>query len=229
MHSKIIHALLPSRKNPLAIVSTALLGAVSCSAPALSQEIQTKDTARISVHANGTASARPDMAVLNLSVSNEAETAKKAMDQTGNAMAQVMKAMKAAGIRENDMQTVGLTVWPIYQSDEPSSEDSRKKGYKATNTLSVKVHDLDRLGQIVDDAVTNGANGIGQMTLTNADPQPLYDEARKNAVASAMAKAKLFLITHIVQLASTACMALEVLSMPLPRSALSVLPSHNAG
>lgn len=31
------------------------------------------------------------------------------MDQTGNAMAQVMKAMKAAGIRENDMQTVELT------------------------------------------------------------------------------------------------------------------------
>lgn len=40
---------------------------------------------------------------------------------------------------------------------------------------------------------------------------------------------KEYLITHIVQLASTGCMASEVLSMPLPRSAVSVLPGHNAG
>lgn len=43
----------------------------------------------------------------------------------------------------------------------------------------------------MDGAVTNGAKGIGQMMLTNADLQPLYDEARKNAIASAMAKAKM--------------------------------------
>lgn len=195
MYNKIVSTFFNGRKKtfgPLALA--AFLGAVANNAPALSQtvQMQTDNMAKITVHADGTASVKPDMALLKLSVSHEAATAKAAMDETNRVMTQVMNAMKAADIAEKDMQTVGLTVQPVYQSDGHPPKEPRQRGYQASNTLNIKVRDLGKIGKIVDDAMTGGANGINQMTLTNANLQPLYDEARKNAVANAMAKAKLF-------------------------------------
>lgn len=195
MYNRIVSTFFNGRKKTLGpLALAAFLGAVAGSAPALSQtvQMQTDNMAKITVHADGAASVKPDMALLNLSVSHEAATAKAAMDETSRVMTQVMSAMKAAGIAEKDMQTVGLAVQPVYQSDDHPSRKPRQRGYQASNTLSIKVRDLGKLGKIVDDAMAGGANGINQMTLTNANLQPLYDEARKNAVANAMAKAKLF-------------------------------------
>jgi len=229
MHKKITFPLLFRRKKTLIMpVSAVFLGAALCSAPALSQDIQmqTNDMAKITVYASGTASAKPDMALLDLSVSHEAETAKAAMDQTSNTMTKVIAAMKAAGIKENDMQTVGLTVQPVYQSDNSTPRQPDKKEYQATNMLHLKVYDLARLGQIVDDAMTSGANGLGQMTLTNANPQPLYDEARKNAVTNAIAKARILADTAGVTLGRTWRIEEKssVMEPMMARMAKSVMP-----
>ena len=59
-----------------------------------------------------------------------------------------------------------------------------------TNTLSVRVRDLVKTGEILDKAVSLGVNQGGGISFANDDPSAVIDEARKKAVADAMAKAK---------------------------------------
>lgn len=193
MQNKILSVLSSRGKNLLAVyMLAAFIGVLLCSAPAWSQNIQTQanDMATITVEANGSARKKPDMALLNISVSNDARTAKQAMDQTSGTMSMVIKVIKEAGIDDKDMQTEGLTVQPLYEPDDAASKKPKEKRYQATNTLALKIRDLDKLGRIVDEAMANGANGINHVTLANADVQALYSEARKQAVANAMEKAK---------------------------------------
>jgi uncharacterized protein YggE len=59
-----------------------------------------------------------------------------------------------------------------------------------TNTLSVRIRDIDKTGEILDKAVSLGVNQGGGISFSNEDPKAAVTEARKKAVADAMAKAK---------------------------------------
>ena len=65
-------------------------------------------------------------------------------------------------------------------------------GYQVTNTVTVRVRELDTLGAVLDKAVTVGANTINGVSFSVADPSELYDEARKAAFADARDKAELY-------------------------------------
>ncbi|MGB5291646.1 MAG: SIMPL domain-containing protein, partial [Lysobacterales bacterium] len=71
-----------------------------------------KPISRILVTGECHAELAPDMAILTLTVTREAETARDALDANSDAMAEVLTAMKAAGIRENDLQTSGFSIQP---------------------------------------------------------------------------------------------------------------------
>ena len=63
--------------------------------------------------------------------------------------------------------------------------------YLAMNQLTVRVRDLDALGGVLDRTIQDGANTFNGLTFGLADPVPALNEARKLAVADAMARAKL--------------------------------------
>jgi uncharacterized protein len=64
----------------------------------------------------------------------------------------------------------------------------------------VRVRALDTTGAILDAAVADGANTLNGMTFGLADPEPAYNEARKEAVADARAKAELLAMAAGVKL-----------------------------
>lgn len=87
------------------------------------------------------------------------------------------------------MQTSNLSInpnWTGYDSSTPTIS-----GYVASNMLTVRVRKLDTTGAVLDAAVTDGANTLNGLTFGLADPEPAYNEARKEAVADARAKAEL--------------------------------------
>ncbi len=64
-------------------------------------------------------------------------------------------------------------------------------GYQVTNTLTVKVRDLDDMGGIID-GVTDAARDltrINRVSFTIEDPKPLQAQAREEAIADLLAKA----------------------------------------
>lgn len=147
----------------------------------------------ITVSATGSAKATPDIARLDLSVQRQAKTARSALDANNKAMADVLKAMRAAGIEERDLQTSSFNIQPRYHY--PKSSTGRNKppqlvGYIVTNSLTVRVRNLDNLGAILDKSVTLGVNSGGGITFSSDKPEPVIEAARKNAVAKAIAKAK---------------------------------------
>lgn len=147
---------------------------------------------RIVVIGEGEATVKPDIALLSLSVMREALTAREALDANNKAMADVIAAMKEAGIEDRDLQTAGVQIAPRYDyvNKPDGTQEAKLAAYQVTNTLSVRVRDLAKTGEVLDKSVTLGVNQGGGVSFTNDDPSATLTEARKKAVANAIDKAK---------------------------------------
>ena len=168
------------------LLLTAGAGAVSA------QENRPRE-AVISVTGEGEASVAPDMAILTLSVVRNGETAEAALSANNSAMNEVLSALKAEGIADRDLQTSNFSIYPQYRHPEPKdgvSQPPEIVGYEVSNTLTLRIRDLKKLGGLIDSSVKLGVNQGGQIVFTNDDPAATTTEARKAAVANALAKAK---------------------------------------
>ena len=104
----------------------------------------------------GEATVKPDMALLSLSVMREAMSAREALDANNKAMAEVIAAMKASGVADRDLQTAGVQIIPRYDyiNKPDGTQEAKLAAYQVTNTLSVRVRDLAKTGEILDKSVT---------------------------------------------------------------------------
>lgn len=147
---------------------------------------------RIVVIGEGEASVKPDQALVTLSVMREAATAREALTANNDAMTKVLALMKESGVAERDLQTAGIQINPRYNyTNKPDgTQDAQLVAYQVINTLSIRVRDIGKTGEIIDKSVTLGVNQGGSIAFINDDPSATITEARKKAVADAMAKAK---------------------------------------
>lgn len=148
---------------------------------------------RIMVSGEGEANAAPDMALVSLSVLREGTTAREALDANSKAMNDVLKAMKAFGIADKDLQTSGFSIQPRYVYPDPNKTETfppKIVGYSVVNSLGVRVRDLSKVGEVLDQSVTLGVNEGGNVTFLKDDPSAEIEAARKKAVENAVAKAK---------------------------------------
>ncbi|MBC7478842.1 MAG: SIMPL domain-containing protein, partial [Pseudorhodobacter sp.] len=106
------------------------------------------------------------------------------------ALAAVLARLQAAGIEAKDYQTSSLSLNPNWVNN-PAGTGSEINGYIATNLLTVKVRAVDQVGTVLDAVITDGANTLNSLTFGLQNPRPVEDEARKQAVADAMARATL--------------------------------------
>lgn len=147
----------------------------------------------IKVSGEGRSTTAPDMAILQLSVVKDAKTAREALDANNKAMADVLSALKQAGIAERDLQTSGFSINPQYHyppNNDGGNRPPELAGYQVVNGVGVRVRDLGQLGEILDKSVTLGVNQGGGIEFTNDKPDAVITEARKAAVADAINKAK---------------------------------------
>jgi uncharacterized protein YggE len=165
-------------------LTAALALSLSLTSPAMAGDVPL-----ITVTGEGSVLAAPDMATLNLGVVTEAATAAEAVAANSVQLGAVLEQLRTTGIEERDIQTSGLSLNANWQ--QPQGETvPRVVGYQAINQLTVRVRDLDALGAVLDRATKDGANSFNGLTFGLADPAPAMDEARKRAVADAMARAK---------------------------------------
>jgi hypothetical protein len=131
----------------------------------------------------------PDVAVLSLGVELEEATVQEAMDEAAVAMDRVISTLLAKGIAEKDIQTRWFNIYPVRKWTE---WDDTIVGYEVTNTVTVKIRDIDATGRIIDAVAKAGGDliRIHGVSFTVDDPSPYYVEARAEAVADATAKAK---------------------------------------
>ncbi|MEM8979601.1 MAG: SIMPL domain-containing protein [Pseudomonadota bacterium] len=147
---------------------------------------------KLTVSGQGEALASPDMAVVSLGVIAQARSAKAAMDQVSEQLGTILARLERTGIAARDLQTSDLRLSPQYARNTGNLEPRRIVSYEAANTLSVRIRDLDQLGGVLDQALTDGANQLYGLRFEVAEPAPLIEEARASAVKDAVSKAKLY-------------------------------------
>ena len=148
------------------------------------------DGTLLSVSAQADATRVPDVATISAGVVTQAADANAAMRANADQMAKVMAAIKAAGIAERDIQTAGISVHPQYRYAE--NQPPAITGYQASNTVSLKVRDIAKLGQVLDALVASGANQVNGPAFEVDEPEAAYDEARRAALAKAQARARMY-------------------------------------
>lgn len=145
--------------------------------------------AELTLTASADVARAPDLVTLSGGVSTTAPTAAVAMAENARAMTAVVDAVRKAGVAARDVQTQGLSLQPQY------NYDARKQtltGYTASNTVRLRLRDVAGVGSLLDTLVKAGANQISGPDFMLDKPDAALDEARREAVAKARARAALY-------------------------------------
>ncbi len=138
----------------------------------------------ITVTGQGTATVKPDMATVQLGVSVARPTANAALQQANKSATALIDALKAAGVADDDITTSNLSIWPQY-------DNAQVTGYTASNTVSVKVREIDRTGPVIDAAAEAAGDdiSINGVSFGLSDPEQATATARADAMANAAKRA----------------------------------------
>ena len=207
-------------RTPLA---AAIAAGTLIAAPALAQTVP---PAMISVTGEATVSVPPDLAQIDAGVTSEAKTAREASDANNAAMGKVLLALKGAGIEEKDYQTSRLSLQPESAPNRPGGP-ATIVGYRASNRVTVRLHDVSKVASVIDMLVAASANDIGGINFTVSQASKLLDDAREQAIADARRKAEIYAKAAGVTLGAPLSISEGGTPVPIPyrRMAAGMAPS----
>jgi len=158
----------------------------------IGQEIESKNT--ISVSGTGEVYAKPDLAIINFAIENEAKTVAEAMSENTKKMNEIINSLKNEGIDEKDLKTLNFNIYPRYEwHDELITKDNSRRvlvGYEVSQSLQVKIRNMEQIGEIIREAANAGANQIGNLQFTIDNQDEFEKQAREKAINEATEKAK---------------------------------------
>lgn len=153
-----------------------------------------------SVAGEGKAVAVPDIAELSFGVLTEGgKNLADLQDQNTEKMDRVIAFLKDEGIDEKDIKTQYYNISPRYQyfncppvpyGGVISCPPSEIIGYSISQSVLVKVRDLNKTGTILSGVVERGANNVSGPNFTIDDRTELENQAREQAIKQAKEKAK---------------------------------------
>ena len=146
----------------------------------------------ISVQGSGAAFAKPDMASASAGIESRGATPENALAANTKAMNAIMAAIKRHGIAERDVETSSFSIAPVYGQQPGPRGALNIEGYQVTNQVTVRLRDMDKLGELLSALVGAGANRLNGVSFDIAEPAKLQDDARKAAMTDAKKRADLF-------------------------------------
>ena len=96
------------------------------------------------------------------------------------------------------MQTSSFDISPNYINT--SNRAPKISGYTVRNEVTVRVHKIDKIGNLLDAVVYSGANQVSRISFSVEDQSRLLDDARKDLIEDARRKATLYAQAAGVQL-----------------------------
>jgi uncharacterized protein YggE len=135
----------------------------------------------------GSIKAAPDQAWVTLAVESRSKDPKDAQTQNAKVMSTVQQRLVAAGIPKDAVRTLGYDLH--FESDWVNGKQV-PRGYVARNTVEVRVDDIARVGEVIDVAITSGANNVHGVRFDLKQRAALEREALKQATADARARAE---------------------------------------
>lgn len=182
-------------KKIIAVCLAALL--IALSLPALAEE----NPRLIRVNGNAVVALAADTATLQIGVNTRKSTVQEAQKENAALMNAVLDALHAIGIEDQDIMTSMFNVSSQYDYSVSSfGQEVRKLFYEVQNNVSVTVHDLSLIGQVLDAAMEAGANTSYGITFSSTKQNEAYQKALTRAVEDAVQKASVLAAAAKVQL-----------------------------
>jgi len=182
----------------------------------------------ISVTGTATTSVEPDLLVITFGMENQETTAKGALAANSESMTEVVSTVKSLGITEEEISTSRISIFPVYDSiRDPQTERRTQElvGYRVTNTIKVETHQLDKAADIIDGAVSSGANKVDNVSFTLSPEKQLSvkDDLISQAIVNAKKKAENALAPLDHKIIGVKAVSLSEFGIPPP------MPMFSAG
>lgn len=153
----------------------------------------------IEVLGEGTVTAAPDRAVVDLGVVTDGPDLQAIQTENSKAISNIIHAVMQLNIPREQIQTRDYRIEVIHDY-----EDGKQifRGYRVTHLLQITTNNVEQIGKIVDTAVSSGANNVNSIQFTLAHPEFHENQALSLAVHNARLKALTIAATLGVKLAA---------------------------
>ena len=156
----------------------------------LAQEAATPTPSRtITVVGEGVVNIEPNVARTNIGVEVLRPTVEEAAAENTAIVERLLATLTELGIPGEDIQTSGYNVYAErYGASGPVSDEEVQ--YRVSNSVTVIIRNLDKVGEVLDASIKAGANNIYGVEFLLDDATAVRSEARKLAVENAKATAE---------------------------------------
>jgi uncharacterized protein len=141
------------------------------------------------VVATGQATVRlpPDRAFVTLSTETRAPRPADAQERNAKAMAAVQQKLEAARLPKDSVRTLAYS---LEEEFEYAPNRRTSKGFRAVNTIEIRLDDITRVGEIIDLAVGAGATSAHGIRFDLKERDAAERQALRLAVVDARARAE---------------------------------------
>jgi len=199
----------------LGLVAASIASPVFAPRTALAVDPSAPAEHTLSVTGTGRVVVSPDIADLRLGVSSTKPTVKAARAAAADAMTRVLAALRKLGIAETDIETTTIALQPVYAYGNGGSAP-RLTGYTLSNAIVVTIRDLDLVGDAIDDGLAAGATTLDGVSFRVDDPAKAEEQARRQAIIQARAKADTLASGAGVSIVGVASMSETSAPIPYP-------------
>jgi hypothetical protein len=166
------------------------------------------------VEAEGKVQAKPDKATLHFTVVTEAPQAQAAAQANAKEAENFLAAVKKALGEQDRVQTLDYRVLPIFRKKETVQGKEKIRtdeiaGYRAAHRFKVELRDLQKIGQVSDIALKNGANQVQGPFFSHTQQEDLQRQAavkalkRARKLADALAQAAGLKVKRVKKISTT--------------------------
>lgn len=141
---------------------------------------------QVTVVGSGEVKGVPDTLTADVSVEATAPDVTTALNQTNDRQKAVLNALSGSGIDAKDISTTGVSLQPQY------GDNSTITGYRASNSIQVKIRKLDSASQVLAGIVNAGgdATRLNSVSYSIEDDSKLVSDARARAFEDAKSRAQ---------------------------------------
>jgi uncharacterized protein YggE len=145
----------------------------------------------ITVTGTGKVKMKPEVVRFTAGVQKFSENIDDALAQEKTATTAIVTVLKESGVKEEDIKTAYFSVWP-QTSDYYENNLRRTKisGYQVSNTVEVKLGDINRISEILRKVIGAGANNVSGLSFGADNPTEQEFQAREKAIQDARQKAE---------------------------------------